>query len=137
MNKPKDTCNPLLFCPKALGKSPARERDHDGNNDRLVSAFDCRLNVTGSNLLGYTFNLSFWVLSQKVLWTSGKLQASASATTRTITIFSKESKYLKQPENFFQGILVQKFIQGFSKYALSDPSIFPRIQGMVDTLVNH
>ena len=137
MTKPKDTCNPLLFCPKALEKSPAWERDHDRNIDRLVSAFVCHLNVTGSNLLGYTSNLSFWMLSQKVLWSCGKLQPSANATTRTITIFSKESKYLKQPENFFQGILVPKFIQGFSKYAFSDPSIFPRIQGMVDNLVNH
>ena len=125
---------PTLLLSKSLGESTCtRERNHDGNIYRLVSAFDCRLNVAGLNPLGYTFNHSFWVLSWKVLWTSGKLHRSPSATKTTTTNFSKE----KRPENFFQGIPVPKFIQGFSKYAFSDPSIFLRnqgIQGMVDTL---
>ena len=87
------------------------------------------------------------------MWTAGKLHPSADATkTITTTSFSEETKYLKRPENFFQGIPVPKFkwpenffqgipvpkfIQRFSKYAFSDPSIFPRIQAIqvtVDTL---
>ena len=104
--------------PKSLGESTCTREKYDGNICRLVSAFDYRLNVADSNPLGYTFNHSFRVLSWKVLWTSGKLHPSASETIKTTTTnFSKESKYLKRPEKFFQVIPVPKFIQGFSKYA--------------------
>ena len=143
---------PIPFLSKSLGESAwtTRLRNHDGNIYRLVSAFNCRLNVAGLNPLGYNF--SFWVLSWKVMWTAGKLHPPADATKTTTTSFSEETKYLKRPENFFQGIPVSKFkwpenffqgipvpklIQRFSKYAFSDPSIFPRIQAIqvtVDTL---
>ena len=119
--------------PTPLLSKSLRERNHDGNIYRLVSTFNCCLNVAGLNVLRYNFNHSFWVLSWKVLWTSGNL--SPSSATTTTTNFSKESKYLKQLQKFFQGIPVPKFIQGLSKYAFLDPSIFPGIQGTVDTLI--
>ena len=113
---------PLLS--KSLGESTCtRERNHNVCIYRLVSAFDCHLNVACSSPLGYTFDHSFQVLPWKVLRTSGELGVATTTTN-----FSKESKYLKWPESFFQGIPVPKFIQGFSKYAFSDPSIFPGIQ---------
>ena len=102
---------PVLY--ENLGESTCtRKRNHDEKIYRLLSAFDCRLNVVGWNPLGYTFNHSFCVLSWKVLWTSGKLHLSVSATKTTITNFLKESKCLKQPEN----ISKESQYQSLSKY---------------------
>ena len=111
---------PLLS--KSLGESTCtRERNHNACIYRLVSAFDCHLNVACSSPLGYTFDHSFQVLSWKVLRTSGELGVATTTTN-----FSKESKYLKWPESFFQGIPVPKFIQGLcffrSQYIPRNPN---------------
>ena len=78
-----------------------RSRNHDGNIYRLVSAFDCRLNVAGT----HWDTLSITAFRRKVQWASGKLHPSASATTTT---------------KFF------RWIQAF-KAAWKSTKIYPRI----------